>query len=284
VARGWREQEDGQPRPIGPPPCEDKSVHRAVAMLREAIDAHDGSDSAYGFRRGRSPQDALDALRARCMRANIGGRVDADGRGYFARSARSRLREGRRQRVNEGSLRRLRGKWRRAGGMAEGRVRHPETGGVQGGGMAPGWAPRVLHQVRAEWCEQEGPPRLQGRGFRMRFAEDFSIGCALQADAHRMMAVLPKRVARDGLALHPTKTALMACSKPETPQGAAEGNGTFDFRGLPHAWTRSRRGDWGSKRRTAKKRLRRTKKSLWRWCRQHRHPPLPYQSQQVGQQ
>jgi hypothetical protein len=77
------------------------------------------------------------------------------------------------------------------------------------------------------------------------------------------MAVLPKRFARYGLTIHPTKTVLIAFGKPETPQGSTEGNGTFDFLGLPQYWTRSRRGLWVIKRRTAKKRLRRTKKALW---------------------
>ena len=117
----------------------------------------------------------------------------------------------------------------------------------------------------------------------MRCADDFVIGCELQADAHRIMAVLPKRFARFGLTIHPTKTALIAFSKPETPQGSTEGNGTFDFLGLTHDWTRSRRGYWVIKRRTARKRLRRTKKSLWRWCRLNRHAPLQYQYQQLCQ-
>src|SRR5439155_15805508 len=131
--------------------------------------------------------------------------------------------------------------------------------------------------------EQEVLPRLQGQGFLIRFADDFIIGCELKADAHRIMAVLPKRFARYGLTIHPTKTALIAFSKPETPQGSTEGNGTFDFLGLTHYWTKSRRGFWVIKRRTARKRLRRTKKSLWRWCRINRHAPLQYQYQQLCQ-
>ena len=124
---------------------------------------------------------------------------------------------------------------------------------------------------------------MQGRCFLIRFADDFVIGCELQADAHRIMAVLPKRFARFGLTIHPTKTALIAFSKPETSQGSTDGNGTCDFLGLTHYWTRSRRGYWVIKRRTDQKRLRRTKKSLWRWCRQNRHTPLQYQYQQLCQ-
>jgi hypothetical protein len=37
-------------------------VAQAVAMLLEAIDEQDGCDFSYGFRRGRSPQQALQAV------------------------------------------------------------------------------------------------------------------------------------------------------------------------------------------------------------------------------
>jgi hypothetical protein len=60
---------------------------------------------------------------------------------------------------------------------------------------------------------------------------------------------------------------VIAFRKPDAHQARDNGNGTFDFLGLPHYWTRSRRGLWVIKRRTARKRLQRTKKALWRWCR-----------------
>ena len=95
------------------------------------------------------------------------------------------------------------------------------------------------------------------------------------------MAVLPKRFARFGLSIHPTKTTLIAFRKPDARQASANGNGTFDFLGLTHYWTKSRRGCWVIKRKTARKRLRRTKKSLWRWCRTNRHAPLKDQYQML---
>ena len=206
----WIEQAEGKQRPIGTPTFEDKSVQRAVAMRLEAIDEQDFADSSYGFRRGRSPHDALDELRERCMRDNIGWIVDAEVRGYCDSIDRIRLREVLRQRVNDGSILRLIGKWLRAGVMEEGRVSHPETGVVQGGVISPVLAHIFLHHVLDAWFEQEGQPRRQGRGFLMRCADDCVIGGALQADAHRIMAVLPKRCARYGLTMHPTKTAFMA--------------------------------------------------------------------------
>ena len=95
------------------------------------------------------------------------------------------------------------------------------------------------------------------------------------------MAVLPKRLTRFGLRTHPTQTALIAFRKPAARQGGAAGNGTCDLFGLPHDWTKSRRGFWVIKRRTARKRLCRTQTALWRWGRAKRHAPLHYQSQRL---
>jgi len=282
VERVWIEQDAGGQRPIGKPAFEDKRVQRAVAMRWEAIDAQAFYDGSYGFRQGRSPHEARHELRQRCLTEGIGGIVEAEVSGYCDRLDRTRRREVWRQRVNDGRMLRLIGKWRRAGGVQQGPLTHPETGVVQGGGSSPVWAHVFLHHVRDAWCEREGRPRMQGRCFLMRFAEDLVIGGAQAGDARKIMAVLPKRVARFGLTMHPTKTALMAFRKPEAHQGADRGNGTCAFLGLPHYWTQSRPGFWVIKRRTARKRLRRTQQSLWRWWRSHRHAPLQYQYQRLG--
>jgi len=283
VVRVWIEKEDGGRRPIGKPAFEDKMVQRAVAMVLEAIYEQDFSDSSYGFRPGRSPHDALRDLRTHCMEEGIGWIVDADVSGYFDSIDRTCLREVLRRRVNDGSLMRLIGKWLRAGVMEEGVLQHPETGVVQGGVISPVLANIFLHHVLDDWFEREVQPRLTGRSFLTRFADDWIIGCELEADAQRLMAVLPKRFARFGLSLHPEKTVVIRFRKPTTRKGSGDGNGTCDFLGLTHYWTRSRRGYWVILRRTNRKRLRRTKKVLWRWCRANRHLPLKDQYRMLCQ-
>jgi group II intron reverse transcriptase/maturase len=283
VERVWLDKADGGQRPIGKPTFEDKIVQRAVAMLLEAIYEQDFCDSSYGFRQGRSPHDALHALRERCMTEGIGWIVDADVSGYFDSIDGTRLREVLCKRVNDGRIMRLIGKWLHAGVMEEGVLTHPETGVPQGGVASPVLAHIFLHHVLDEWFACEVRPRMQGRCFLIRYADDFVIGCEVEADARKIMDVLPKRFSRFGLRIHPTKTALRAFRKPDAREGSEGGNGTFDFLGLTHYWTRSRRGFWVIKRRTAGKRLRRTKKSLWRWCRTNRHAPLKYQYQMLCQ-
>jgi RNA-directed DNA polymerase len=140
-----------------------------------------------------------------------------------------------------------------------------------------------LHQVLDEWYMRDVRPRLRGRSFLIRFGDDFVIGCEYEADARRILAVLPKRFARFGLTIHPQKTALVPFSKPTAREAEARGRGTFEFLGFTHYWTRSRRGYWVLKRRTAKNRVRRTLKALWRWCRWNRHVKVTEQYQGLCQ-
>jgi RNA-directed DNA polymerase len=91
------------------------------------------------------------------------------------------------------------------------------------------------------------------------------------------MAVLPKRFARVGLSMHPTKTVLVSFKRPGSQAESDAGNGTLACLGLTHDGTKSRQGSWVLKRRTARKRLRRTLTALWQWCRHHRHTPLTVQ-------
>jgi RNA-directed DNA polymerase len=139
VERVWIKKDEGGQRPIGKPAFEDKIVQRAVAMLLEAIYEQDFYDGSYSFRQGRSPHEALQELRQRCMTEGIGWIVDADVSGYFDSIDRNRLREVLRQRVNDGRILRLIGKWLRAGVMEQGALTHPETGVVQGGVFPPCW-------------------------------------------------------------------------------------------------------------------------------------------------
>ena len=89
-----------------------------------------------------------------------------------------------------------------------------------------------LHHVLDEWFDKEVQPRMKGRCFLIRFADDFVIAFELESDARRVMDVLPKRFQRFGLTIHPKKTALIRFRKPGRKETQANGNGTFDFLGI----------------------------------------------------
>jgi RNA-directed DNA polymerase len=274
VKRVWLDKEDGNQRPIGIPEFEDKIVQRAVVMLMSTVYEQDFHSFSYGFREDRSPHQALHALREQCLEMNIHWIIDADISGFFDTIDRNHLRALIRQRVNDGALLRLIGKWLNAGVLDGAELSYPETGTPQGGVVSPLLANIMLHHVLDEWFVNDVQPRMQGCCFLIRFADDFVIGCEREIDARRIMAVLPRRFGRFGLMIHPQKTAMIAFGKPLQRQVREQETASFDFLGFTHYWARSRRGYWVIKRKTASKRQRRTIKALERWCRDNRHRPF----------
>ena len=279
VKRCWLEKDDGTQRPIGIPTCEDKIVQRAVVLVLEPIYEHDFASCSYGFRRARSAHHAIQMLREQCLRQEIHGIVDADVSGFFDNSHHGHLREFLRRRVNDGNVLRMPGKWLHAGVMEAGQVDYPEHGTPQGGVVSPLLANIYLHYVLDEWFLTVVKPRLKGRCFLVRYADDFVIGCELEGDARRVMEVRPKRFERYALTIHPTKTKLVDFRPPTMQQKTVEEDHTFNYLGFTHYWAKSRRGFWVIKRKTMRKRLTRFVKRVWQWCRRARHERIGEQYQ-----
>jgi RNA-directed DNA polymerase len=271
-----------QTRPIGIPTFEDKVLQRAVVMLLEPIYEQDFHVSSYGFRPGRSAHQALQSLWEHLM--GCGGWVlEVDIRKFFDTLDHGHLRAFLQQRVRDGVLLRLIGKWLNAGVMEAGQVSYPELGSPQGGVISPLLANVYLHYVLDVWFQQDVQPRLAGRAYLIRYADDFVIGFTDEKDAHRVMAVLPKRFGRYGLSIHPDKTRLVRFVRPRDKGGSGGKPETFDLLGFTHYWGRSRQGAWVVKRKTADSRLSRAMKAISKWCRDHRHEPLAEQRNTLSQ-
>jgi len=268
-------------RPLGIPTFEDKVLQRAVVMLLEPIYEQDFYDLSYGFRPHRSPHDALDALDQDIHRMGGGWILDADIRSYFDNIRHEELRDLLRQRVVDGVVVRLVGKWLRAGVMEDGVVRHADTGSPQGGVISPLLANIYLHEVLDSWWVKREGPRLRGRARLVRFADDFVMVFSHREDAVLMREALAERFEQFGLSLHPEKTRLIPFRRPRR-DGSGPKPGSFDFLGFTHFWGRSRRGRWVLKRKTAKNRFSRKLQELNRWMRRVRHRPLGEQAAALG--
>ena len=264
----------GETRPIGIPTLEDKVLQRAVLMVLEPIYEQDFLPCSYGFRPGRSAHQALDALWKGLMEMGGGWVIDLDIRRYFDSIDRQLLRDILDQRVRDGVICRALGKWMRAGVMESGTVQYPLAGTPQGGVVSPLLSNLYLHEVLDQWFEHSVKPRLQGRAFLVRFADDAVLAFEQEADARRVLAVLPKRVGKYGLQLHPDKTRLVEF---HPPGDGSSGGRSFDLLGFTHYWGRSRKGRWIIKRKTAKARLARAVHRVGQWCRHRRHRPVPEQ-------
>ena len=270
-----------QTRPIGIPTFEDKILQRAVVMLLEPVYEQDFYNFSYGFRPGRSPREALRALDEGLRRAGGGWVLDVDLKSFFDTIDHKKLRELLRQRVVDGVVVRLVGKWLRAGVLEDGVVHHPDTGTPQGGVISPMLANMFLHEALDTWWVKEVLPRMNGPASLVRFADDFVMVFENREDAERVQAVLPKRMARFGLTVHPEKTRLVRFKRPGGPPGGEE-PGSFDFLGFTHFWTRTRKGRWMFRRRTAKSRFSRSLKAINKWLRAVRHRKVAEQARLLG--
>jgi RNA-directed DNA polymerase len=285
IPKGQRET-----RPLGIPTFEDKVLQRAVAMVLEAVYEQDFLDCSYGFRPRRSAHQALDALHTAATRIAGGWVIELDIRKYFDSIDHGRLREILHQRVRDGVIVRLIGKWLNAGVMEEGTLRRSESGTPQGGVISPILANIFLHEVLDVWFEQQVKPHLRGRATLVRYADDAVVLFANEDDARRVMEVLPKRFERYGLTLHPEKTRLVPFKRPDRirdrrdddesdpPRGAV----AFDFLGFTIHWGKSLAGKWVVRERTAKDRFRTGLQRIAEWCGLHRHAPLEVQQRALG--
>ena len=251
-------------------------------MVLEAVYEQDFLDCSYGFRPGRSAHQALRVVQHQTVVMAGKWILEVDIRNFFGTLEHSHLREIVRQRVPDGVLLRLIGKWLNAGVMEDGAIQYPQAGTPQGGCVSPVLANIYLHEVLDKWFAQQVVPRLTGRATLVRYADDLVIIFEYERDARRVFDVLPKRLAKYGLTLHPEKTRLIDFRRPDPRASASPDNNgdarsrpdTFDLLGFTHYWARSRKGLWVVKQKTAVDRFRRALKRIADWCRRYRHEPV----------
>jgi RNA-directed DNA polymerase len=172
IKRVWIDKEGGKKRPIGLLEIEDKIVQKAVSMLMGAVYEQDFQPFSYGFREGCNAHQALGEIREQCMKHGIRWIVDADISGFFDNIDWGWLRTFIQQRINDGGLLRLIGKWLNAGVMEGDQITYSDKGTPQGGTISPCLANVFLHHVLDEWFVREVKPLMRGHCFIVRFADD----------------------------------------------------------------------------------------------------------------
>lgn len=263
-------------RPLGIPTFEDKLLQRAVVMALTPAYEQDFLDCSYGFRPGRSAHQALQALWSGFMSMGGGYVIDLDIKSYFDTVDHRHVQELVSNRVRDGVIRRLIGKWLNAGVLENGQKTYSASGVPQGGVVSPMLSNIYLHEVLDKWFAEQVLPRMSAKALMVRYADDAVLVFANKSDAERVFEVLPKRFAKFGLTLHPDKTKLIDFRR-------GPRRDSFDFLGFTHFWGLSRKGRPVVKRKTSRKRFSRSLRAIGNWLEGVRHKPISHQHKMLSQ-
>jgi group II intron reverse transcriptase/maturase len=259
---------------------EDKLVQRAVVEVLTALYEEDFVGFSYGFRPGRSPHDALDALAVGLWRQPVNWVLDADIRDFFDTLDHGWLIRFVEHRLADRRVVRLIQKWLRAGVLEEGTRVCRARGTVQGGNVSPLLANLYLHEVFDSWVHEWRQAHAQGHVVVVRYADDFIVGFEHRVDAERFLTELRTRVATYGLALHPDKTRLIEFGRDAAEHRRRRGEGkpeTFNFLGFTHYCGKTRQGWFTVVRHTMRQRGQAKLQQVKAELRRRMHQSVPEQ-------
>src|SRR5450755_3031986 len=270
---------DGRQRPLGIAALEDKIVQQAVVTILNEIYEVDFRGFSYGFRPGRSPHQALDALSVGIKRKRVNWILDADIRSFFDQMGHEWLLKFIQHRIADKRILRLIQKWLKAGVSEDGEWSETKVGTPQGAVISPLLANIYLHYVFDLWLEAWREKVAQGEMIAVRYADDLVVGFEHRADAERFQKEFQERLAKFGLELHPEKTRLIEFGRQAQANRQARGEGepeSFTFLGFTHQCRTTKGGYFDIGRQTDRKRMEAKLQQVKQALRQRMHEPVAH--------
>jgi len=277
---------DGRQRPLAIAALEDKIVQGATVMVLNAIYEEDFLGFSYGFRPGRGPHDALDALVVGITTRKVNYILDADIQAFFDSVDQKWLIRFVEHRIGDKRIIRLIRQWLRAGILEDGTVTVSDRGTGQGSVASPLLANIYLHHVFDLWAERWRRRDATGDMIIVRYADDLVVGFQHEGDARCFLDAMRERFAKFALSLHPDKTRLIEFGRHAAARRAQRGLGkpeTFDFLGFTFLCSVSRRGAFLLKRKTRTDRLRAKLREIKEELRRRMHQSIPEQGRWLAQ-
>jgi group II intron reverse transcriptase/maturase len=277
---------DGSQRPLAIAALDDKIVQGATVMVLNAIYEGDFCGFSYGFRPGRGPHDALDALCVAIDHRKVNWILDADIQNFFGAVSQEWLVRFLEHRVGDKRIIRLIQKWLKAGILEDGVVTVEDTGTGQGSVISPLLGNIYLHYVLDLWVKRWRQREATGDMIIVRYADDVVVGFEREDDARRFLDAMRARLEEFELSLHSDKTRVIEFGRRAAVNRKKSGLGkpeTFAFLGFTLICGRTRRGSFQLQRKTRgdrmRTKLRTIKEELWRRL----HWPIPEQGKWLRQ-
>jgi RNA-directed DNA polymerase len=190
----------GEYRLLGIPTIYDRVCQQALLNRLEPIFEPIFDDASFGYRRGRSPKDALRKVWKE-IQSGSEWIVDADLRDFFGSVDHEKLLTLVAQQVADGRVLRLIKAMLKAGSYGKGQLFPSERGTPQGGVVSP-----TLSNILLTPFDRE----MRLRGYQLtRFADDWVITCKSAAEARAAVEAAGRILKQLGVELHPQKTRVV---------------------------------------------------------------------------
>jgi group II intron reverse transcriptase/maturase len=255
-------------------------------MVLNAIYEVDFCGFSYGFRPGRGPHDAMDALCVAIDQRKVNWIIDADIQNFFGAVSQEWLLRFLEHRIGDKRIIRLIQKWLRAGILEDGIVTVDDRGTGQGSVISPLLGNIYLHYVLDLWANRWRQRDATGEMIIVRYADDVIVGFEREDDARRFLDAMRARLEEFTLSLHPDKTRLIEFGRLAAVNRKNRGFGkpeTFTFLGFTFICGKSRRGHFQLQRKTRGDRMRKKLQDIKVELRRRMHWPISEQGKWLRQ-